>query len=67
MMDSVVNGKDPIVKHVGENNININQYLYHSVEGDKSSVSLMCEFILSDNISLNQVAEMISQCYGVYK
>ena len=61
MMHSVVNGKDPIVKHGDEKNINNHHYLHHSVVGGSHSVSLMYELTLSDKISLNQVAERISQ------
>ena len=60
LMHSKVNGKDPIVEHCGENNINNNQYLHHSVKGGSHSVSLVCEFTLPYQISQNQAAERIS-------
>ena len=65
MMHSVVNGKDPIVEHGGESNINNNQYLYHSVIGGSHSVSLVCEITLSDDITLDEAAEKMSQCFRV--
>jgi len=67
MMDSVINRKDPIVKHGGESNINNNQYLYHSVTEGSHSVSLVCEFTLSHDITLNEAAEKMSQCFGFYE
>jgi len=67
LMHSEVNGKEPIVEHCDENNINNKQYLNHCVKEGSHSISLVCEFTLPPQISLNQAAVTISQCYGKCK
>merc|ERR1712238_63170 len=67
LLHSEVNGKEPIVEHCDENNINNKQYLNHCVKEGSHSISLVCEFTLPPQISLNQAAETISQCYGEWE